>query len=138
MRQPDPTHTRRSAAPVRGRILRASLGCERLVQLLALACLASSSASLLWHGILHRRRNEGSIGASGVALALVAANAALFPSTRVRMYGAEMAASHQLIAFLVLDAAASQDGADFSAHVGGAACGWALVRWWGRPGAFWS
>ena len=121
-----------------GPILHASLGCERLVQLLALASLASSTASLAWHGLLRDRRAEGSIGASGVAMALVAANAALYPHTRVRMYGAEMAATQQLVAFLVLDTAMGWEaGADVSSHLGGAASGWAFVQWWRRSRAFW-
>ena len=121
-----------------GPILHASLGCDMLVQLLVLACVASSTASLAWHGVLRNRRAEGSIGASGVAMALVAANAALYPHTRVRMYGAEMAAAQQLVAFLVLDSAMSwQAGADVSSHLGGAASGWAFVQWWRRSRGFW-
>ena len=121
-----------------GPILHASLGCDCLAQLLVLACVASSTASLAWHGVLRDRRAEGSIGASGVAMALVASNAALYPHVRVRMYGAEMAATQQLVAFLVLDSAMSwQAGADVSSHLGGAASGWAFVQWWRRSRGFW-
>ena len=105
---------------------------------LVLGCVGSSTASLLWHGVLRDRPAEGSIGASGVATALVAANAALYPHTRVRMHGAEMTATQQLLAFLVLDATMGwQAGVDVSSHLGGAASGWAFVQWCHRSRGFW-
>ena len=61
-----------------GPVIHHALGCERAVALLVSAMLASSSASVLWHGVVKGRRDAGSIGASGVGMALVAANAALF------------------------------------------------------------
>ena len=53
------------------------------------------------------------------------------------MYGVEMAAAHQLIAFLVLDAASNEGRADVSGHMGGAACGWTFGRWLRRSGTLW-
>ena len=73
------------------------------------------------------------MGASGVACALVAANAALFPDTLVHFYGIEMPAAHQLLVFVALDLAAQAGGerpVDGAAHAGGAACGWLLARRW--------
>ena len=115
-----------------GSILRSALGCERLLTLLATASVASSAASLLWHA-LAERPSEASVGASGVACALVAANAALFPDTLVHFYGIEMPAAHQLLVFVALDLAAQAGGerpVDGAAHAGGAACGWLLARRW--------
>ena len=115
-----------------GSILRSALGCERLLTLLATSSVASSAASLLWHA-LAERPSEASVGASGVACALVAANAALFPDTLVHFYGIEMPAAHQLIVFVALDLAAQAGGerpVDGAAHAGGAACGWLLARRW--------
>ena len=63
-------------------------------------------------------------------MALVAANAALFPHTLVRMYGIELAASHVLVLHIVLDALSQQTRIDVSAHVGGALCGWMFARQW--------
>tara|TARA_B110001452_G_scaffold39722_1_gene30458 strand:+ start:253 stop:1266 length:1014 start_codon:yes stop_codon:yes gene_type:complete len=115
-----------------GPLLRATFGCERLSQLMVCAAVSSSSASLLWNGVLHNRPGEGSLGASGVVLSLVAANAALFPTFPVRMYGIDMTATQQLLVYLSLDVLASRDGhaLDASAHVGGAACGWYLAKRW--------
>lgn len=119
-----------------GPLLRATIGCERLSQLLVCAAISSSSASLLWNGVMHARPGEGSLGASGVALSLVAANAALFPTFPVRMYGFDMTAAQQLLAYLLLDVLASREGyaLDASAHVGGAACGWLLAKRWRGAG----
>ena len=119
-----------------GPLLRATLGCERLSQLLVCAAVCSSSASMLWHGVLKSRPGEGSLGASGVVLSLVAANAALYPDFPVRMYGIDMTAVQQLLVYLLLDVLASSSGRslDASAHVGGAACGWMLAKRWRGSG----
>lgn len=127
-----------------GPIVQATLGCERTLQLLGAVAAASSLASVCFHGLLRGRRHEGSVGASGVACGLIGANAALFPRTRVRLLGMELEAYQQLLLYLALDAIAARDrgrarrggagGAageiDLSAHVGGAAAGWALARRW--------
>lgn len=116
-----------------GPMIHAAIGCERALGLLACACLASSLSSVFWHGVLGGRAGAGSIGASGVAMALVAANAALFPSVGVRMYGVELSAHHLPLAYLLLDAfsARGQRGeVDLSSHVGGALAGWVLAQRW--------
>ena len=107
------------------------LGCDRLLALLLLACIGSSGASLLWA----RRGGGASIGASGLAMALLAANAALRPHAATHVYGLELPAPHAALAYLCLDVAMrSAEGVDASAHVGGALCGWALARSWAPAG----
>lgn len=127
-----------------GPLVQAAIGCERTLGLLVTAALASSTASVSWHGLLRGRRHEGSVGASGVAIGLVAANAALFPATRVQLYGITLSAAQHLLLSIVLDALAASGGGarrggdaiDVSAHVGGAAAGWALAKRWAPR--FWS
>jgi membrane associated rhomboid family serine protease len=115
-----------------GPIVHSALGCERFAVLLLCCALASSSASVLWHGWMHGRSSDGSIGGSGVASAIVAANAALFPRVVVSMYGIELTAGAHLLLYLLLDALSIGRVADVAAHAGGAACAWALVQHW-RP-----
>lgn len=117
-----------------GPLIHAQLGCERFAALLGCACIATSGTSLLWSGVRARRR-EGSIGASGVAMALLAANAALF-SARTYMYGVEMPASTAVLVYLVLDLLSQQGATDVSAHAGGAACGFVLARRWGASASW--
>ena len=121
-----------------GPVIHSALGCERAAKLLGASMLASSAASVLWHGMYHARRGGGSVGASGVTMALVAANAALFPHVVVRMYGFELTAGQLPLMYLLLDVisaggrrgAAAADSIDISAHLGGALAGWALgTRW---------
>lgn len=126
-----------------GPLVHAALGCERALCLLLASGLAASAASVLWHAALSRRdgsfhQDEGSVGASGVAIGLAAANAVLYPRTGVRMYGADLSAGQQLVLYLALDALAARGGAggssvDVSAHVGGAIAGYALASRWGTP-----
>lgn len=114
-----------------GPVVHAALGCEHALQLLVASALASSLASVVWHGLMNRRRGEGSIGASGVAIALVSANAALFPRHTVSMYGLELSAAAVPFVYILLDALATrgQHGeVDVAAHAGGAAAGWALAQ----------
>ena len=113
------------------------LGCEKTAALIACAALASSGASVLYHGWFRRRPSEASVGASGVVMGLVAANAALFPNVAVHMYGFELSAAAVPFVYMLLDALGQrQDNVDISAHFGGALCGWALVQrwrpWWAR------
>ena len=117
-----------------GPFLFPTLGCERSLGLFVCAMLASSVASLLWHGYYKGRRGAGSIGASGVAMALVAANAALFPDVVVHVYGVELTAAQVPVAYLLLDVMLSRPGMeiDVSSHVGGALAGYVLARRW-RP-----
>ena len=75
-----------------GPVLHVMLGCERSAGLLVGASLSASVASLLWHGLLGGRPADTSVGGSGVAMALLAANAALFPRVAVTMYGIELEA----------------------------------------------
>ena len=118
-----------------------SLGCDRFVELLLLASIGSSSASLIWS----RRGGGASIGASGIAMATLAAHAALDPYIATHVYGLDLPAAHAALAYLLLDVALhSAEGVDASAHVGGALCGWALARsrsagafgWFTRRGAW--
>jgi len=146
-----------------GPLLHATLGCSDLLALMLTAALASSAASLLWNGVLGGRPKEGgppaprsslssrsawptprtspsragSLGASGVAMAMVAANAALYPRALVHVYGLELPAPHAALLYLVVDVVASSSGhggggVDASAHAGGAAVGYALARRWQR------
>jgi len=116
----------------------AALGCDNLLTLMFAAALVSSAASIAWHGILGNRPRDGSLGASGVVMALVAANAALFPHTPVLVYGIQMTAAQSVLFYLVLDVATQHSGLgggggiDASAHIGGAACGWLLAHRWRR------
>jgi membrane associated rhomboid family serine protease len=115
-----------------GASVHGALGCERELWLLLVACLASSAGALLWHGILGGAPAACSVGGSGVAMAFVAANAALFPRVTVFVYGIEMSAAHLPVAYLLLDAIGQRGGThiDVSAHAGGAAAGWLLARRW--------
>ena len=73
------------------------------------------------------------MGASGVVLSLVAANAALFPHIAVRMYGLEISALGFLVLYLGIDLVShrAEDGQiDASSHAGGALCGWLLAQHW--------
>ena len=72
-------------------------------------------------------------------MALMAANAALFPHVVVRMYGFELDSTAAPLCFILLDMlsqASHQLDVDVSAHVGGALCGWVLAQrwrpWWSR------
>ena len=118
-----------------------SLGCDRFVELLLLACIGSSVASVIWSP----RGGGASIGASGIAMATLAAHAAIDPYTATYVYGLDLPAAHTALAYLLLDVALhSGEGVDASAHVGGALCGWALARsrsagafgWFARRGAW--
>lgn len=117
-----------------GPVLHSALGCENLLALLASAALASSVASVAWHGYLSGRRggaSAGSLGASGVVMALVAANAALFPRIVVRMYGVDLSAAGLFVVYTAIDVLSQRDDEghiDASAHAGGALCGWLLAR----------
>ncbi len=117
-----------------GPIVQSSLGCESTLWLLCAAGLASSAASAAWHGLARGRPSEVSIGGSGVAMGLVAANAALYPRTRVHLYGMELAAPQAMLLMLVLDGLAASGGRlgeiDASSHIGGAAAGWMLAQRW--------
>merc|ERR1711871_1326388 len=86
-----------------GPLIHASLGCERTAALLLCASLAASTSSLVWHGIIRGRADEGSIGGSGVAMALVAANAVLYPRIIVHVYGLEVPASALPLVYLLTD-----------------------------------
>jgi len=117
-----------------GPTIQAVLGCEDLLCLMVLSALGSSLASVLWNGVLGERPHVGSVGASGVAMSLVAANAALFPHVPVFMYGLELTPAQLVCVYLLLDTI-SQRGelgsrVDVSAHVGGAAAGWWLAKRW--------
>lgn len=120
-----------------GPVLHSALGCERSASLILLSCLATSAASVLWHGILGNRPGAGSVGASGVVMAFVSANAALFPHVAVRMYGFELTAAQVPLVYLLFDVLAASstqggraDSIDVSAHAGGALAGWYLGRAW--------
>mmetsp|Transcript_23005 Transcript_23005/g.74492 ORF Transcript_23005/g.74492 Transcript_23005/m.74492 type:complete len:329 (+) Transcript_23005:83-1069(+) len=119
-----------------GPIAQAVLGCDDLLVLIVGAALASSFTSIAWHGILGNRPADGSLGASGIVMALVAANAALFPRTHVLIYGLELSAPHAVLFYLVLDVLTQSRGAgggiDVSAHAGGALFGWLFVKRWRR------
>ena len=119
-----------------GPLLHAALGCERFAVLLASACVATSGGSLLWSGLRGRTR-EGSVGASGVAMALLAANSVLFPSVHTRMFGVELPPSTTVLVYLVLDLLNQQGATDVSAHAAGALCGLVLARRWGAPAWLW-
>jgi len=113
-------------------VVHATLGCEQSLAMLLAASLASSIASVLWHGVLRRRPEPkaGSIGSSGVVMAYVCANAALFPRTAVRMYGVEVPPLGVPLLYLFLDAFPAQgthSEVDVSAHLGGAAAGWLMA-----------
>ena len=113
-----------------GSILRSALGCERLLTLLATASVASTAASLLWHA-LAERPSEASVGASGVACALVAANAALFPGTLVHFYRIDMPAAHQLLVAVRSTSPRRRAASGRRRRrPRGAACGWLLARRW--------
>ena len=121
-----------------GPIVYQTLGCEKTAALLALASLAASSASVLFHWV-RRQPSAGSVGGSGVAMALMAANAALFPHVVVRMYGFELDSAAAPLLFILLDVLSQgshNSEIDVSAHIGGALCGWMLVQrwrpWWSR------
>ena len=121
-----------------GPLMESVLGCERMILLLATSALASSAASLLCSalsgGFGSGRRTQalGSLGASGVTLALVGANAARFPHTAVRMLGMELLASHVLLLTIAIDVLGRGrvSRVDVSAHAGGALCGWYLAKRW--------
>jgi len=120
-----------------GPVVESALGCDRFVSLLLTSMLATSAASVAWHGFVKHRPGGGSVGASGVTMALLAANAALYPHVVVRMYGVELTAAQVPLVHLLVDAvSASAGGAgrdlDVSAHVGGALAGWVLGQRW-RP-----
>ena len=118
-----------------GPIVASALGCERSLLLLLATALASSLASVAWFGVLGGNGGAGSIGGSGVAMGLVAANAALFPRVDVSMYGVQLTAAQLPIAYLLLDAISAsgrQGQVDVSAHAGGALAGWMLAKRW-RP-----
>jgi membrane associated rhomboid family serine protease len=124
-----------------GPIAQVVLGCDDLLVIMLGAALASSFASIAWHGVLGNRPSDGSLGASGVVMALVAANAALFPRTHVLIYGLEVPAPHAVLFYLFLDVLAQSrvagggGGIDVSSHVGGALFGWLYVkRWRGMAG----
>ena len=73
-------------------------------------------------------------------LSLVAANAALFPRTLVRMYGVELTATGLLVLYSAIDVLGhrAQDGrVDASAHIGGAICGWLMASRWAQSVRFW-
>ena len=93
-----------------GPLIHHTLGCESAITLLACAMLASSFASILWHDIYKGRHGSGSIGASGVGMALVAANAALYPRVVVQMYGVELSAAQVPLVYLLLDAVSLSAG----------------------------
>ncbi|KAL1508558.1 hypothetical protein AB1Y20_004657 [Prymnesium parvum] len=126
-----------------GPVLLHALGCERMLLLLLSACVAASAASIVWNAFLSGNPTgdmEGSLGASGVALALSGANAALFPQTVVRMYGVELSAAGVLLLYTCVDVCsrrAQDEAVDVSAHVGGALCGWLLGRQWRASLPFW-
>ena len=107
-----------------------------------MSCLSSSAASIIWHGYICRKPYEASLGASGVVMALAAANASFFPHSRIFMFGMELTTLQQQLLFLACDAL-SQRGigsVDVSSHVGGWLCGWMAVRWWWptrRFGGYW-
>jgi membrane associated rhomboid family serine protease len=111
-----------------GPVLHSALGCDVMAVLLLFSALTASVASLVWNGMVCRRPNEGSAGASGVAMGMIAANAALYPRVVVRLYGVEMHWAALPFVHLAIDAACC--GVDLAAHAGGAACGWMLVRRW--------
>ena len=111
-----------------GPVLHSALGCDVMAVLLLFSALTASVASLVWSGVVCRRPNEGSAGASGVAMGMIAANAALYPRVVVRLYGVEMHSAALPFVHLAIDAACC--GVDLAAHAGGAACGWMLVRRW--------
>jgi len=115
-----------------GPVVHAALGCERAAVLLLSSALASSMASVLWHGYVTRQPNDASAGGSGVAMALMAANAALYPHILVRFYGIEIQAAALPWVHLLVDAIAGGGMMDVIAHAGGAACGWVLVRHYWR------
>lgn len=117
-----------------GPITQAALGCEDLLMLIMGAALASSFASIVWHGMLGNRPSTGSLGASGIVMALVAANVTLFPHTNVLVYGLDMAAPNAVLFYMVLDVVAQSDGArvDASAHIGGALWGLFYAQRWRR------
>ena len=118
-----------------GPILHGALGCEKAAGLLLATCLAASAGSVLWHGVLGGRAGAGSVGGSGVAMGLVAANAALFPHVTVVFYGLELQAHLVPLFYLALDvlsAGGRRGDVDVSAHAGGAAAGWFLATRW-RP-----
>ena len=115
-----------------GPVLHSALGCERMATLLLSSAVCASAASLVWNGVLGDRPHDGSVGASGVAMACIAANAALYPHVVVRFYGVEMQAAAVPLVHLAIDAFAGGGAMDVAAHVGGAACGWGLVRSWWR------
>ena len=124
-----------------GPVVHSVLGCEKSLMLLVLASLASSAASVVWHGVLHRRGGAGSVGASGVVSALLAANAVFFPNTIVHLYGFELSALPALAVYLLLDALPTggrQAGGeiDVSAHAGGVLAGWVLAKRW-KPWYLW-
>ena len=120
-----------------GPVVSSALGCDHFVSLLLVAMIATSAASVAWNDLVKARPGGGSVGASGVTMALVAANAALYPRVVVRMYGVELTAAQVPLVHILLDAmSASAGGAgrdlDVSAHVGGAVAGWVLGQRW-RP-----
>ena len=123
-----------------GPVVASALGCERATMLLGAAMLTTSLASVVWHGVLNHRPGGGSVGASGVTMALLAANAALYPNVRVTMYGIQLDAYMVPLMHLILDVLSARSGGaaqgandiDVSAHLGGAVAGWVLgLRW--RP-----
>jgi membrane associated rhomboid family serine protease len=122
-----------------GPIAQAALGCDDLLALMLGAALASSLTSIVWHSVLGNCPSEGSIGASGVVMALVAANAALFPRTHVLIYGLQLLAPHAVLFYLFLDVLTQSrsgggggGGIDVSSHAGGALFGWLFVKRWRR------
>ena len=118
-----------------GPIVQSALGCDKASKLLLGCALGASAGSVLWHGLLGGKRHAGSVGGSGVALGLVAANAALFPNVVVVMYGVELNAAAVPLVYLlfdVLSAGGRRGDVDVSAHAGGAAAGWLLATRW-RP-----
>lgn len=115
-------------------IVQSAIGCEKALLLLLGCMLGASAASVLWHGILGGKRHAGSVGGSGVAMGLVAANGALFPRVKVIMYGFELNAASVPLVYLLFDvlSSAGQRGGDIdiSAHAGGAVTGWLLATRW--------
>lgn len=138
-----------------GPVLQAALGCERLLTLLGCASIASSATSLAWalaHG--PQRHIPDNFGASGVVFAFQGANAALFRTTLLRVYGFEMRPEQWLALSLILECAWQQRRIDYrrprvwfayrffepidvSAQVGGTLCGWLLVQHWQASLPFW-
>ena len=96
------------------------LGCQGCYAFFVLSAVTAALTSAVWWGVV-RQTHVQSVGASGVATAMMAANGLLFPDQQFLFFGMLIAPLQMLGLHLVLDLCRAH--IDVAAHMGGAAFG---------------